>query len=76
MVDIHTKLTTVLCALDPVSIVAYLSVFFDTYLPGVNHMRNIAMRVSNHLSNCEAALHSHVNGLLSAAVSIQGVPQL
>ncbi|XP_065902431.1 uncharacterized protein [Dysidea avara] len=52
---------------DPVSIVAYLSVFFDTYLPGVNHMRNIAMRVSNHLSNCEAALHSHVNGLLSAA---------
>jgi len=57
-------------SLDPSSIVAYLSVFFDTCLPGVDHLKSIATRVSNHLSKSEATLHSHVNELLSTAVSV------
>ena len=55
---------------DPVPLVAYLSVFLDTCLPSIDHMKNIAHRVSAHLSIREAQLYTHVNELLSTTVSV------
>ena len=55
---------------DPVPLVACLSVFLDTCLPSIDHMKNIAHRVSAHLSNRETQLYTHVNELLSTTVSV------
>ena len=42
----------------------------DTCLPSVDHMKNIAHRVSTYLSNDEGHLCTHVNKLLSTGVSL------
>ena len=55
---------------DPVPLVAYLSVFMDTCLPSVGHMKNIAHRVSTYLFSCEDNLCTHINELLSTGVSV------
>ena len=49
---------------------AYLSVFMDTCLPSVDHMKNIAHRVSTYLFSWEDNLCTYINKLLSTEVSI------
>ena len=66
---IDSKLSTCFYV-DPVPLVAYLSVFMDTCLPSFDQIKNIAHRVSAYLSNSETHLYTHVNKLLSTGVSI------
>ena len=63
------KLMLLFLNVDPVPVMTYLSVFMDTCLPSVNHMKSIAHRVSTCLSSSEIHLHTHVNELLSKGVS-------
>ena len=58
-----------LLIIDPVPLMTYLSVFMDTCLPSVNHMRSTAHRVSTFLSSSETHLYIHVNEVLNNGVS-------